>query len=98
MTISKPEFAIEFRRLLAVVEDSYIRGNLERALNRYEKGESLPRPKVFLRDPRNLCVHGNPLGSDCDPCIESYGNAQPVKGEYVEADDSRLNGEQEQSR
>ncbi len=86
--MTKTEFAAEFRKVLALMNDNYIVANFEFALGRYLRDE-LPTPqKVFVRDPRNLCVHGRPLGSDCDPCIESYGSNQPVMGKWVTADAS----------
>ena len=79
--MSKHAFIEKFRELLPFVKNQFVQASLKIALDDYEKNNRPPR-HVFVRDPRNLCVHGNPLGADCGPCIESYGNAQPVMGTW----------------
>lgn len=84
--MTKIEFATEFRALLGVLDDSYIHANLEAALELYENGQQLPPPPIFKRDPRQLCTHGVSLMDHCDRCMENYGEARTVMGEYIAAE------------
>ena len=80
--MNRSEFCAHMENLISLLDDSYIGANLKVALNRYKNSEQKPPPQQFVRDPRNLCVHGTSLDSDCYPCAGSYGSARSIKGHY----------------